>query len=187
MEEKEENQIRLNPMMPRRYSSNKRAEIRKKEKEVLTGKKDDNIIYPYPVGTYLCKEEYGIKHIDKVEEYVLNGVKNYVILVLDVLKEPRLSTPIDIDSLLKEWSKVDSNDINLDKQDGVIFGSTEKEFDKLHDEKHGFNVKQPKDNIQKVSDDFCEFMISASKGYAETLAKQREEEKPKVMEKTSNQ
>ena len=57
MEEQEENQIRLNPMMQRRYSSKERAELRKKEKEILTGKKDDNIIYPYSVGTYLCKEK----------------------------------------------------------------------------------------------------------------------------------
>lgn len=125
MEEKKENQIRLNPMMPRRYSSKERAELRKKEKEILTGKKDDNIIYPYPVGTYLCKEEYGITHIDRVEEYVINKAKVFVILVLDVFKEPRLSTPIDIDSLLKQWKEYDS-----DK----------------------FNVTLPKDNLPKVKE-----------------------------------
>ena len=33
----EKEQFRLNPMLPRRYSSRQRAEIRKKEKEILEG------------------------------------------------------------------------------------------------------------------------------------------------------
>lgn len=104
----EEYQTTLNPMMPRRYSAKERELIRKTEKEIITGKKENNTNYPYPLGTYLSKEEYGVTHIDKVEGYVLVRGKVHVILVLDVLKEPRLSTPIDVDRFLSDWHIVDN-------------------------------------------------------------------------------
>lgn len=62
------------------------------------------------------------------------------------------------------------------KQEETAWGVTEEKFSKKFEENNGFNVKEPKNNIEKVSDDFCEFMISASKGYSQTILDQRKEE-----------
>lgn len=144
-----------------------------------------NVKFPYKIGTRFQTTDSGITYVDQLAKYVVKKDGIFVILWLCVDKEPRLSEGIPLAEFLSKWSKIDSSDINLDKQDGAIFGATEKEFEKKYDENNGYNVKQPKDNLIKVSDDFCDFIDSASEGYVDTLIKQKEA-KPKVKEKTIN-
>ena len=54
------------------------------------------------------------------------------------------------------------------------FGVTYEEFSETYNKNNGFDVKEPENNIKPVSNDFCEFMIRASKGYSETMRKQNE-------------
>lgn len=62
-----------------------------------------NVEFPYPVGSYLTKEENRKTHIDQVEEYTIdkNGIHTY--LILDVFSNPRSSKKIDIDDLVNNW------------------------------------------------------------------------------------
>ena len=64
-----------------------------------------NIEFPYPIGTYLSKKENGIVHIDQVCEYIVdrNGIS--VVVILDALSAPRLSTRIDINRFVNNWTK----------------------------------------------------------------------------------
>ena len=64
-----------------------------------------SIEFPYPIGTYLCIEDDGVLHIDKVHEYVFSDKGVEVILVLNVFTDPRLSTRISIDKLLNNWTE----------------------------------------------------------------------------------
>ena len=151
--------------------------------------KEFEVSFPYRIGTCFQKNENGTTYIDRLTEYVIKKDGIYVILTLCADKEPRLSEPISFNEFLSGWSQIDSNDANLDKQDETLklcFGATYTEQGQMFDENGGFNVILPKDNLTKVSEDFNEFIISASKGYSETLANQREEEKNKVKEKTNN-
>ncbi len=50
-----------------------------------------NIEIPYPIGTYLKKIENGQEHLDKVVKYIITEQGLFVILQLDVNKDPRLS------------------------------------------------------------------------------------------------
>lgn len=59
------------------------------------------------------------------------------------------------------------------QEEETVWGVTEEEFSKKFEENNGFDVKEPKNNIEKVSDDFCEFMISASKGYSDGIIERR--------------
>lgn len=59
------------------------------------------------------------------------------------------------------------------QKEETTWGVTEEEFSKKFEENNGFDVKEPKNNIEKVSDDFCEFMISASKGYSDGVIERR--------------
>lgn len=56
----------------------------------------------------------------------------------------------------------------------TAFGVTYEEFSEMYDKNNGFDVKEPENNIKPVSNDFCDFMIRASKGYSETMRKQNE-------------
>jgi len=60
---------------------------------------------PYPIGTYLIKNENGVQHLDQVNRYILDEKGLSVILTLDALKEPRLSTEISVDRLLENWKE----------------------------------------------------------------------------------
>jgi len=76
-----------------------------------------NVDFPYPIGTYLSKEQDGITHVDQLYEYILdkNGIS--VIVVLDALTCPRLSTRINMDNFLSNWTEVKkSNDKVYSKQ-----------------------------------------------------------------------
>lgn len=64
---------------------------------------DFNVNFPYQIGTYLTKEENGNMHIDQIFSYYLDKDGIYAILILDVLKDPRLSTKIKIEKLLNDW------------------------------------------------------------------------------------
>lgn len=75
---------------------------------------------PYPIGTYVKKEENGVEHIDQIHEYILDKNGLSVILMLEVTKNPRLSMKIEINELLNKWnvveeSKIDDNP-NLEKK-----------------------------------------------------------------------
>lgn len=64
-----------------------------------------NVEFPYPIGTYLSKEEDGVTRIDQLYEYVIdkNGVS--VVVILDALTNPRLSVKIDMDVFLNNWAE----------------------------------------------------------------------------------
>ena len=65
---------------------------------------------PYPIGTYLTRNENGVEHLDQVEKYVLSNEGLFVILMLDAKTDPRLSVEISINDLLKKWEE-DKNNI----------------------------------------------------------------------------
>ena len=69
---------------------------------------NNNFTVPYPVGTYLVKKENGVDHVDQVNKYILNNKGLFVVLMLDVETNPRLSTEISINDLLNKWKKDDS-------------------------------------------------------------------------------
>ena len=148
-----------------------------------------NVKFPYKIGTRLQTTDSGTTYVDQLAKYVVKKDGIFVILWLCVDTEPRLSEEIPLAEFLSKWSKIDNKDVKhdkLDKMPKTCFGVTKEEFDKMHEKNNGFNVTLPKDNLPRVSNDFNDFMIRASKGYSETLAKQREEAQPKVKEKTNN-
>ena len=61
------------------------------------------------------------------------------------------------------------------KEERTAFCVTYEEFSEMYDKNNGFDVKEP-DNIEKVSDDFNSFLISAAEGYSKTILDQRKEE-----------
>ena len=67
---------------------------------------------PYPIGTYLTRNENGVEHFDQVEKYVLSNEGLFVILMLDVKTNPRLSVEISINDLLEKWEE-DKNNIHF--------------------------------------------------------------------------
>ena len=67
---------------------------------------------PYPIGTYLTRNEKGVEHLDQVEKYVLSNEGLFVILMLDVKTNPRLSVEISINDLLEKWEE-DKNNIHF--------------------------------------------------------------------------
>lgn len=67
---------------------------------------------PYPIGTYLTRNENGVEHFDQVEKYVLSNEGLFVILMLDVKTDPRLSVEISINDLLEKWEE-DKNNIHF--------------------------------------------------------------------------
>lgn len=76
-----------------------------------------NIEFPYPIGTYLSNEQDGITHIDQLREYIIDKKGISVVVMLDALTVPRLSTRIDMDYFLSNWSKFEiSNDKTYSNQ-----------------------------------------------------------------------
>lgn len=67
---------------------------------------------PYPIGTHLIRNENGVEHFDQVEKYVLSNEGLFVILMLDVKTNPRLSVEISINDLLEKWEE-DKNNIHF--------------------------------------------------------------------------
>ena len=67
---------------------------------------------PYPIGTHLIRNENGVEHLDQVEKYVLSNEGLFVILMLDVKTNPRLSVEISINDLLEKWEE-DKNNIHF--------------------------------------------------------------------------
>ena len=65
------------------------------------------ITLPFPIGSYVATEEDGILHIDQVHQYVYDREGLGVILELEVLSNPRLSTRIDIKNFLTNWNIYD--------------------------------------------------------------------------------
>lgn len=61
------------------------------------------VCLPYPVGTILATKVNDRWQNDKIDHYIVdnNGLK--VVLILNCDKQPRLSTPISIDRLNKNW------------------------------------------------------------------------------------
>ena len=59
----------------------------------------------YSIGPYLSNEKSGKLHIDQVYEYVSdeNGIS--VTVVLEDLTAPRLSTKINIDRFVNNWTE----------------------------------------------------------------------------------
>ena len=66
---------------------------------------NNNVDLPYPIGTYLIKDEDGIIHVDQVHEYIIGREGVSVILLLDALTDPRLSTKISINYLINDWTE----------------------------------------------------------------------------------
>ena len=60
---------------------------------------------PYAIGTKLTKNVDGQNHIDQVHKYVIDEKGISVILMLDVLGNPRLSSEIRIEDLVKNWQE----------------------------------------------------------------------------------
>ena len=67
--------------------------------------KNVSFTMPYPIGTYLIKNVNGNEHLDQVNKYVVDENGTFVILMLDVETNPRLSTAISIDNLLQNWKE----------------------------------------------------------------------------------
>ena len=67
-----------------------------------------NVNLPYEIGTILKKEEFGKTRYDKLHHYIV-GDELHAVVVLDYQTNPRLSVPIDIDRLQKEWIVCDSD------------------------------------------------------------------------------
>ena len=80
-------------------------------------KNNSSIDLPYPVGSYVTTNENGILHIDQVHQYVYDREGLGVILELDVLCSPRLSTRIDIEKFLSNWNLYDvSKEVTQERQ-----------------------------------------------------------------------
>lgn len=77
---------------------------------------------PYPIGTYLTKNENGVEHLDQVEKYVLSNEGLFVILMLDVKTDPRLSVEISIDDLLEKWEEDKNIHFSHDIGTKIIIG-----------------------------------------------------------------
>lgn len=75
-----------------------------------------NINFPYKIGTYLSKEEDEVTHIDQLHEYVLDKNGLSVILLLDALTDPRLSSKISINTLVTNWTEVNISNNNVIKR-----------------------------------------------------------------------
>lgn len=73
--------------------------------------KNIDFTVPYAIGTYLIKYKDGIEHLDQVNRYVIDEKGISVILMLDVETDPRLSTAISVEDLLRNWKK--DTDIHL--------------------------------------------------------------------------
>ena len=76
------------------------------------GGKAMNVSMPYEIGTILKTIESGKVQFDKVHHYIV-GAKIQVVLELCYDTSPRLSVPIDIESLEKKWTACDINCVNL--------------------------------------------------------------------------
>ena len=77
-----------------------------KSQEQLKENKN-NVILPYPVGSYVTTKEDGILHIDQIHQYVYDRNGLGVILELETLSDPRLSTRIAIEEFLTNWTIYD--------------------------------------------------------------------------------
>ena len=66
-----------------------------------------NYEFPYPIGTYLSKVEDGITHVDQLHEYVIDKTGVSVVLKLDALTAPRLSTKINMEIFINNWTEVE--------------------------------------------------------------------------------
>lgn len=67
---------------------------------------------PYPIETHLIRNEKGVELLNQVEKYVLSNEGLFVILMLDVKTNPRLSVEISINDLLEKWEE-DKNNIHF--------------------------------------------------------------------------
>ncbi|MBR4230677.1 MAG: hypothetical protein IKR74_00790 [Bacilli bacterium] len=65
-----------------------------------------NVVFPYPIGTYLSKEEDGTVHIDQVNQYIIDAKGISVIVMLDVFTSPRPSTPIELEAFMNNWEEL---------------------------------------------------------------------------------
>ncbi len=69
----------------------------------------NNIELPFSIGTYLITEDE-MKHIDKVEKYVINQKGMFVVLTYDAISDPRTSQMISIEKLKESWKIVSEDD-----------------------------------------------------------------------------
>ena len=65
-----------------------------------------NVELPYQIGTYVSKVEDGIVHIDQVYQYIINTNGVSIVVMLDALTSPRVSTPIDINAFMSNWEEL---------------------------------------------------------------------------------
>ena len=68
--------------------------------------KSFNVEFPLAIGTYVSKEEDGNIHVDQLYQYIVGVDGISVIVMLDALTSPRLSTPIDIDAFMNNWEEI---------------------------------------------------------------------------------
>lgn len=72
-----------------------------------------NYQVPYSVGSYVVKDADGIRHLDQIHSYVIDGEGISVVLILDVFCDARLSTKIKLEDFNGFWKKCD--DVVLNK------------------------------------------------------------------------
>ena len=68
--------------------------------------KSFNVEFPLPIGTYVSKEEDGVVHVDQVYQYIIDTNGIFVVIMLDTLTSPRLSTPIQLDAFINNWDEL---------------------------------------------------------------------------------
>lgn len=155
---------------------------------------DPNCIFPYHINTRMIHIDNGKLFIDKVKDYIVNTDGIFAILTLDanpVLKDGMtviidahfssiVTSRIELDDFIKNWFSYDivRDTIRrfVEKHQTLPGGVSYNAFGKIFDENNGFDVKEPPNNIVKLTDDFNPFMVSAAEGHSKTILDQRKKE-----------
>lgn len=182
MEEKEENQIRLNPMMPRRYSSNERAEIRKKEKEIMNGtpRKIELTEYKFLrlfLTTYIAEDNIPIIGREYIEKELAKYYNNseYKFLFEDVVLRHKID---------------EENSLNLSDSflNALAYGMITMIRDGSVRTKYIINITSEK--VPGILEEYTEKQINAMSSIVNSLIdsekESSDESKPKVNVKTTN-
>ena len=87
---------------------------------------------------------------------------------------------IPLDDFTKKWFSYDivRDTIRrfVEKHQTLPGGVSYNAFGQIFGENNGFDVKEPPNNIVKLTDDFNSFMASAAEGYSKTILDQRKQE-----------
>jgi len=78
--------------------------------------RNEKIIIPYSVGTYLDRIKDGKRHVDKVDKYIINEHGIFVVLMLDARENYRALKKISIEEFNNEYVLTKDVHLNISEE-----------------------------------------------------------------------